>query len=386
MMRRNVTWAAAAAAMALGIAACSSAGSSTATQTGASASASSSTSASSAASSSAGASAPSGDVYFLVPDAATPRWLTQDTPLFTKDLKQLAPGLNVVVENSNDSVSQQQSEVENAITKGAKAILLVSDDPNEATGALVSAKQAGVPVIAYDHNTQNGPLAAFDVYNSVEVGALQAAPACQFLSQGKPKTLARIMGNPGEYGTTRYYQGQNECLNPLIKSGQVKIVCSTYTPNWDPTTAQQEAEACLTKTNDNVDAFLDMNDGTSGGVIAALQGQHLAGKIPVFGGQDADLQNLQYIAQGYQAGTIFKSFVVEAKVAAEMTVALLEHKSTLPGVNGTYNNGYADIPTALLTPTYVAQSTLGNVVSAGIYSWNQICSGPATGTTVCNAH
>jgi sugar phosphate isomerase/epimerase len=79
-----------------------------------------------------------------------------------------------------------------------------------------------------------------------------------------------------------------------------------------------------------------MNDGTSGGVIAALQGQHLAGKIPVFGGQDADLQNLQYIAEGYQAGTIFKSFVVEAKVAAEMTVALLQDKSTLPGVNGTY--------------------------------------------------
>lgn len=385
-MRRNVKWAAAAAVMALGIAACSSAGSSTATQTGAGASASSSTSASSAASASSGASALSGDVYFLVPDAATPRWLTQDAPLFTKDLKQLAPGLNVVVENSNDSVSQQQSEVENAITRGAKAILLVSDDPDEATGALVSAKQAGVPVIAYDHNTQNGPLAAFDVYNSVQVGALQAAPACQFLSQGKPKTLARIMGNPGEYGTTRYFQGQNECLNPLIKSGQVKVVCSTYTPNWDPTTAQQEAEACLTKTNDNVDAFLDMNDGTSGGVIAALQGQHLAGKIPVYGGQDADLQNLQYIAQGYQAGTIFKSFVVEAKVAAEMTVALLEHKSTLPGVNSTYNNGYANIPTALLTPTYVTASTLGNVVSAGIYTWKQICSGAAAGTTVCKSH
>lgn len=371
-MKRNVKWAVAAAVMALGIGACSSAHTSTAAQTGSGTSGS--------------ASALSGDVYFLVPDAATPRWLTQDTPLFTQDLKQLAPGLHVVVENSSDSVSQQQSEVENAITKGAKAILLVSDDPNEATGALVSAKQAGVPVIAYDHNTQNGPLAAFDVYNSVTVGALQAAPACQFLSQGKPKTLARIMGNPGEYGTTRYFEGQNQCLNPLIKSGQVKVVCSTYTPNWDPTTAQQEAEACLTKTNDKVDAFLDMNDGTSGGVIAALQAQHLAGKIPVYGGQDADLQNLQYIAQGYQAGTIFKSFVVEAKVAAQMTVALLQDKSVLPGVNGAYNNGFANIPTALLTPTYVTQSTLGNVVSAGIYTWKQICSGPAAGTSVCKSH
>ena len=389
MIRRNVKWTIAGAVMALGIAACSSSSSSTAAQTGATgtpAGSGASASAPASASASAPASSLSGDVYFLVPDAATPRWLTQDTPLYTKDLAQMAPGLHVVVENSSDSVSQQQSEVENAITRGAKAIMLVSDDPDEATGALVSAKQAGVPVIAYDHNTQNGPLAGFDVYNSVTVGALQAAPACQFLSQGAPKTLARIMGNPGEYGTTRYFQGQNECLNPLIKSGQVKVVCSTYTPNWDPTTAQQEAEACLTKTNDKVSAFLDMNDGTSGGVIAALQGQHLAGKIPVYGGQDADLQNLQYIAEGYQAGTIFKSFVVEAKVAAEMTVALLENKTPLPGVNGTYNNGYANIPTALLTPTYVTASTLGNVVSAGIYTWAQICTGPAAATSVCKSH
>jgi D-xylose transport system substrate-binding protein len=375
-MTRSLKWAVAAAAMALGIAACGSPHTSVAAQTGTSGNGGSGTS----------ASALSGDVYFLIPDAGTPRWLTQDTPLFKRYLGQLAPKLHVVVENSNDSVSVQQSEVENAITRGAKAILLVSDDPDEATGALVSAKQANIPVIAYDHNTQNGPLAAFDVYNSLTVGELQAAAACKFLSQGKPKTLARIMGNPGEYGTIRYYAGQNKCLDPLIKSGQVKVVCSTYTPNWDPTTAQQEAEACLTKTSNKVSAFLDMNDGTSGGVIAALQADHLAGKIPVFGGQDADLQNLQYIAEGYQAGTIFKSFVVEAKIAAEMTVAAIQHKSRLPGVNSTYYNGYAKIPTALLTPTYVSQSTLGNVVSAGIYTWKQICSGPAAGTAVCKSH
>jgi D-xylose transport system substrate-binding protein len=326
-----------------------------------------------------------GDVYLLVPDAATPRWLSQDAPDFKSDLHQLAPGLHVVVENSNDTVTTQQSEVQDAITKGAKAILLVSDDPVEATGALVSAKQAGVPVIAYDHNTENGPLTAFDVYNSVTVGADQAGPACAALAKGAPKTLARIMGNPGEYGTVRYYQGQNQCLEPLIKKGQVKVVCSTYTPNWDPTNAQKEAEACLTKTNDKVDAFLDMNDGTSSGVIAALQQQHLAGKIVVYGGQDADLENLQYIALGYQQGTIFKSFAVEARVAAQITVAAIEHKP-LPGINGTYYNGYAKIPTALLKPTYVTASTLGRVVAAGTYTWKQICSGPAVNTPVCKAH
>ncbi len=331
------------------------------------------------------ASSVSGDVYFLVPDAATPRWLTEDAPDLKQYLHQMAPGLKLVVENSNDSVTTQDSEVQNAITKGAKAILLVSDDPSEATGALVSAKQAGIPVIAYDHNTQNGPLTAFDVYNSVTVGEDQAAPLCAAFSKGGPYTVARIMGNPGEYGTIRYKQGQDKCLNPLIKSGKVKVVCQTYTPNWDPTNAQQEAEACLTKTNDKINAFLDMNDGTSAGVIAALQQQKLAGKIKVYGGQDADIQNVQYTALGYQAGTIYKSFKVEAKIGAQLTVAAIEQKH-LPDINSTYQNGYAKIPTALLVPTYVNANSLSKLVTGGVYTWKQICTGPAAGTAVCKSH
>ena len=326
----------------------------------------------------------SGSVYFLVSSATTTRWLSQDGPFFTQYMHKLAPNIHVVIENANHSVSLQQSQVEDAITKGAKAIDLVAVDPYESAGALSDAKLAHVPVIAYDHNVQNGPLTAFDVYNSVQIGALQAAPACKFLVQGPPKTLARIMGNAGEYGTTRYFRGQNGCLNPLIKSGQVKVVCQTYTPNWLPVDAQQEAEACLTKTNNQVSAFLDMNDGTSAGVIAALIAQHLAGKIPVFGGQDANLQAIQYIAQGYQAGTIFKSFKVEAKTAAELTVAAIEHKQ-LPDINGVYNNGYAKVPTALLTPTYVTTKNISAVVSAGIWTWKQICTGPAATTAVCKA-
>jgi D-xylose transport system substrate-binding protein len=69
-----------------------------------------------------------------------------------------------------------------------------------------------------------------------------------------------------------------------------------------------------------------------------------------------------------------------------MAVASIEHRFPLPGVNGTYNNGYANIPTALLTPLYVTQSTLGNVVTAGVFTWKQICSGPAAGTSVCESH
>jgi D-xylose transport system substrate-binding protein len=165
-------------------------------------------------------SALTGTVYFLIPNATTPRFLNEDAPFFKKYLHQDAPGLNVVVENANNDAATQQSQVEDAITKGAAAIVLIVVDPFQAAGELRDAAAAHIPVIAYDHNAQNGPLAAYDVYNSVQIGQFQAAPACKFLGSGSgTKTLARIMGNAGEYGTTRYYAGQNQCLSPLVKSG-----------------------------------------------------------------------------------------------------------------------------------------------------------------------
>ena len=58
-------------------------------------------------------------------------------------------------------------------------------------------------------------------------------------------------------------------------------------------------EQCLTANNNNVDAVVASNDGTAGGVVAALASQGLAGNIPV-SGQDGDIAALNRIAKGHQ--------------------------------------------------------------------------------------
>jgi hypothetical protein len=110
-------------------------------------------------------------------------------------------------------------------------------------------------------------------------------------------------------------KGQNEFLQPLIDSGKVQVVCEQYTQNWDPTLAQSFAEDCLTRNGGDVDVFLGMNDGTTGGAVAALINQGLKpGQKLVTGGQDATVEALRYIAQGWQDNLIpvlaaFYSFV-----------------------------------------------------------------------------
>ena len=65
-------------------------------------------------------------------------------------------------------------------------------------------------------------------------------------------------------------------------------------------------EQCLTANDNNVDAVVASNDGTAGGVVAALASQGLAGNIPV-SGQDGDIAALNRIAKGYQTVSAWKN-------------------------------------------------------------------------------
>ena len=79
-------------------------------------------------------------------------------------------------------------------------------------------------------------------------------------------------------------------------------------------------EQCLTANDNNVDAVVASNDGTAGGVVAALASQGLAGNIPV-SGQDGDIAALNRIAKGYQTVSAWKNACDLGVCAAEVLAA-----------------------------------------------------------------
>ena len=133
------------------------------------------------------------------------------------------------------------------------------------------------------------------MFDSLAVGEAQGKRAAELIEKmsKRPVKVARVMGNQGEYGTGQYKAGQDKYLDPLIKSGKVKVVCEHHTQNWEPVKAQAFAEDCLTR-NGDVDVFLGMNDGTTGGAVAALisQSSEPGDKI-VTGGGDATVEALR---------------------------------------------------------------------------------------------
>jgi len=328
-------------------------------------------------------------VFFLLPNTTTIRFESRDAPFFVEAMKEKAPDAEVIVQNAQGDPQLQQRQIEDAIAQGAALILLTSADANLIAGGLAAAEAAGVPVVLYDHDAVGGKAEAHVVFDSLAVGQAQGQRAAELI-EGMDKTpvkLARVKGNQGEYGTGQYEKGQDEFLQPLIDSGKVEVVCEQYTQNWDPTLAQAFAEDCLTRTGGDVDVFLGMNDGTTGGSVAALIGQgYQPGEKLVTGGQDATVEALRYIAQGWQDNSVLKNLKVEATEAAAVVAAILAGDGVPQDlVNGTVNNQHMDVPAILLPVENITVDNLSEVVAKGVWTWAEICQGIET-TEVCKAN
>jgi D-xylose transport system substrate-binding protein len=325
-------------------------------------------------------------VFFLLPNTTTIRFESRDAPLFVAAMKEKSPGAQVIVQNGEGDPARQQRLVEDAITQGAAVIVLTATDANLAAGSLKAAADANVPVVLYDHDAVGGKAEVQVVFDSLEVGREQGKRAADLISamSKSPVKVARVKGNEGEYGTQQYEKGQIEFLQPLIDSGKVKVVCEQYTQNWDPALAQSFAEDCLTRNGGDVDVFLGMNDGTTGGSVAALISQGFKpGDKLVTGGQDATVEALRYVAQGWQDNSVLKDLKVEATYSADIVASILDGKGVPKEmVNGKVNNKFMDVPAVFLPVSNITRDNLGDVVKAGVWTWAQICQGIET-TDVC---
>ena len=88
----------------------------------------------------------------LLPDTkSSVRWETVDRPLLQKAFK--AAGVDVDITNAEGDKSTQQQQAEQAITNGAKVILLVNLDSGSGAAIAANAKSQGVKVIDYDRLT-----------------------------------------------------------------------------------------------------------------------------------------------------------------------------------------------------------------------------------------
>lgn len=329
----------------------------------------------------------SGNIAFLTPNQTVVRWSQFDQPAMEAELKKLAPDMSLDVYNAQDDSNKQVQQAEAAITKGAKAIVMASVDPDQTAAITSRAADAGIPVIAYAHEANNSDP---DYYVTVPFDEIGEQSAQALVDQTKPTAeqpvrLAKIYGDPQFFFYSQQEKGHNRVLDPYEADGAVKEVCKADSLKYDAENARKAMEQCLTSVGDEVDAVLVTNDSTANGVIAALSNEGLAGRVKVFGGYDAEAGTIQQLLAGNISTDMRPPYDKMGAAAMQIVVAeLTGEKPPKDLVNGVYDNKKKDIPTAYLPNVLISPDNIEEtLVTPGILTKNEICGGPATTSDFC---
>jgi D-xylose transport system substrate-binding protein len=321
--------------------------------------------------SSSSSSKPSGSVAVLLPDSkSSVRWETVDRPFLKKAFD--AAGVKSTIENAEGDKSTQQQQAEQAITNGAKVLLLVNLDSGSGAAIAANAKSQGVKVIDYDRLTLKGTSDYYVSFDNTKVGKLQGQGLVNCLGSKKGAKVAELNGSPTDNNATLFKQGYDSVLNPKFKDGTFRKVADQSVPDWDNQKALTIFEQMLQKSSNKIDGVLAANDGLGNAAISALKARKLP-QIPVTG-QDATLQGVQNLVTGDQCMTVYKAIKKETDAAAKLAIQLL--KGQKPTTTSTVNNQTRDVPAILLEPVPVTKDNIKDYIGeADFPKKEEICAG-----------
>lgn len=261
-----------------------------------------------------------------------PRWAAFDEPGIRDTVE--AGGGTYIRADANLSTEQQLTDITTMLGQGADVMIILAQDTTVIGPAVQAAKDAGVPVIAYDRLIED-PDVLYVTFDNIGVGKLQAEAILGAVPTGN---YVLIKGDPGDPNASTFLpQGWDEAgLKAKVDAGDITILngpaeggtwptdFGTYTDAWATETAQANMEAIIDKAvadGTPINAVLAENDSTALGVAAALTGKNYDPYPPV-SGQDGDPANLNNVAKGLQYVDVWKQANELGKATGAAALAL----------------------------------------------------------------
>ncbi|MBN1266959.1 MAG: substrate-binding domain-containing protein [Anaerolineales bacterium] len=260
-------------------------------------------------------------------DFATERWKPEEI-LLTSLLEEL--GYQVLSQEANHDVKLQNDQIDNMVSQGIVALIVVAEDGDAIVTSIDKAADAGVLVIAYDRLIKTDKIAAYISFNNVEVGRQQALGVMTALDMDNwdveangPARIVKLGGSPTDNNAILFRQGQDEIVDPYVEAGVVEIVADQWVDNWDAANALKLMENILTAAGNDIDGVVASNDGTALGALEAMSAQGLAGSVPI-SGQDATGPGCNSIVLGELTVSILKDIRDLAPLAVNLVDSLLK--------------------------------------------------------------
>ncbi|KLU61530.1 multiple sugar-binding periplasmic receptor ChvE precursor [Peptococcaceae bacterium CEB3] len=324
-------------------------------------------------------------VGIVLPTKAESRW-----PMAQKEFQQVLPGATILY--SNGDTATEKTNVESLISKGVKVIVICPQDATAAAAEVNEAHAKGIKVISYDRLIMNTPHVNYYVtFDSEAVGAAQAKYLVDH-AKGTGNHLYLYAGALSDNNAFLFFQGSWSILQPKIADGtfvienssvanslkntaklshnQLAQIIGQITTNWDPATAKTLAQANLAKAasaQKGTVYVLAPNDDTSRAITDTFRADKAVTQI-YSTGQDFTQASLQYILDGKQSMTVWKSDKHLVDDVKEIVNAI--KNNTKPSVIvTTYNNGKADVPSTKAPLTIVTKANAESIInSSGLYT------------------
>lgn len=261
-------------------------------------------------------------------------------------------GLDVIALAADNDNAKQLAQVEDALARGAKVIVIQPTDSSAAASYVDLAHRQGARIVAYDRAIYSADLDFYVSHDSYEVGVLQANAAIE--ATGGKGRFVILAGQAGHSVATEITRGYKDTLQPYLDRGDIEIVAEQSHSAWAPEQALRTVEDALARSGGQVDAILANNSGMARGAVQAIEAAGLEGVF--IAGADADAANVNFVCQGKQGVEVLKDIQPLAEAAADVAAKLARGDS--PAAATTLELGGGPVPVAAVRVALVTADTV----------------------------
>jgi len=172
----------------------------------------------------------------VLPDASEERWANQDGAFFKEQLEALGEGYEFEILFSDGDEAKEKQNVQALIAKGAEVIIMTPD--GSGAGAVQSANEAGVELVAHDRMVKKDLETIADYYttfNSWEVGKAQGQHLVDMANENGCSATAKcdlaiFSGRVADWpNATYFFGGAMEVIQPEFSMFNIVNISDDFT-------------------------------------------------------------------------------------------------------------------------------------------------------------
>jgi D-xylose transport system substrate-binding protein len=341
----------------------------------------------------------SGLVGVIMPDTtSSTRWVSFDAPYLTQAFTAAGyKSTDFKIDNAQGVDATELSMAQADITNGAKVLVMAPIDSTVGNQIQAYAAAHGVAMISYDRATFQGTNTYYVSFDNVQVGKLigQGFMDCVTAWNVKsPKVFTLDGGQDTDPNAIDFAKGYNSVVwgqsvaqvaPGATNSAGMTLVNEVLTPGWTNSTGGTIFSQQYTA-HPEINATIEANDGLGNAVIGDLKGKGVPANTVPTTGQDATLQGMENVLQGYQCGSVYKPIYLEAQdavaVATYLRAGQTPPASLMNGTTTDPKDASITEPASLLTPLWVNGANMeATVIKDKFVSVTDLCT--AVGADVC---